>query len=165
MKYVEVTHVDAQTGVPVNDAPAKNGPKIPELKGAKYLFGDESRWPAPIPKFYLEVDDDADLSTPGVIRELDQTQLDGVKDTERSNFENKFRVERNSRLIAVDRVNPLWMEQMTQEEIDEVRAYRQALLDVPQQTGYPFGFTWPDLPVVLGGRPQSTTTDSDGTVA
>jgi len=29
MKYVEVTHVDAQTGVPVNDAPAKNGPKIP----------------------------------------------------------------------------------------------------------------------------------------
>jgi len=154
MKYIEVTHVDAQTGVPVNNAPAKNGPRLPELKGAKYLFGDESRWPTPIPKFYLEVDDDADLSTPGVIRELDQTQLDEVKEIELSNFENKFRVARNNRLGEVDRVNPIWIEQLTQSEVDEIRNYRQALLDVPQQEGYPFDFTWPDVPAILTGRPK-----------
>jgi hypothetical protein len=42
MKYIKFTYVDAQTNICVNKAPAKNGPKFPEIKGLQYLFSAES---------------------------------------------------------------------------------------------------------------------------
>jgi hypothetical protein len=47
---------------------------------------------------------------------------------------------------TVDRVNGLWWEAMTGAEKDAWREYRQALLDIPEQEGYPFETVWPVRP-------------------
>lgn len=35
------------------------------------------------------------------------------------------------------------------EDLEAVKAYRQALRDVPQQEGFPFEVVWPELPTIL----------------
>jgi len=45
----------------------------------------------------------------------------------------------------VDVVNPLRWESMSEAQRDALRAYRQALLDVPQQAGFPWDVVWPEL--------------------
>lgn len=59
----------------------------------------------------------------------------------------EVRKERDSLLTQMDRVvsNPLRWEGLTQNEKDAYATYRQALLDVPQQEGFPFNVEWPIL--------------------
>jgi hypothetical protein len=47
---------------------------------------------------------------------------------------------------TVDAINPMRWESMSPEQQDAWRAYRQALLDVPQQAGFPWNVTWPPQP-------------------
>jgi len=47
---------------------------------------------------------------------------------------------------TVDSVNPMRWESLTDEQKDAWRAYRQALLDVPQQEGFPTNIVWPEAP-------------------
>lgn len=47
---------------------------------------------------------------------------------------------------TVDSVNPMRWEALTDEQKDAWRAYRQALLDVPQQEGFPTNIIWPNIP-------------------
>ena len=47
---------------------------------------------------------------------------------------------------TVDSVNPMRWEAMSDEQKDAWRAYRQALLDVPQQEGFPNNIVWPEAP-------------------
>jgi hypothetical protein len=47
---------------------------------------------------------------------------------------------------TVDSVNPMRWEALTDEQKDAWRAYRQALLDVPQQEEFPNNVTWPTKP-------------------
>lgn len=49
---------------------------------------------------------------------------------------------------TVDSVNPMRWEAMSDEQKDAWRAYRQALLDVPQQEGFPTNIVWPEAPYV-----------------
>ncbi len=46
---------------------------------------------------------------------------------------------------TVDSVNPMRWGAMTDVQKDAWRAYRQALLGVPQQEGFPNNITWPQL--------------------
>lgn len=48
----------------------------------------------------------------------------------------------------IDTVNAVRWESFTQEQKDDMIAYRQALLDVPQQPGFPYNITWPTLPEI-----------------
>ncbi len=50
---------------------------------------------------------------------------------------------------TVDRVNPVWYATLTTEQQAELAAYRQALLDVPAQAGFPNNISWPTKPVWL----------------
>ena len=62
------------------------------------------------------------------------------------------REERDRRLSSeVDPVvsNPLRWADLSSEEQTEVAAYRTALLDVPQQPGFPHSVTWPTPPACL----------------
>ena len=62
------------------------------------------------------------------------------------------RAERDRRLSSeVDPVvsNPLRWADLSSEEQTEVAAYRTALLDVPQQPGFPHNVTWPTPPACL----------------
>jgi hypothetical protein len=49
-------------------------------------------------------------------------------------------------LETVDRVNGLWWEAMPEARKEQWREYRQALLDITGQPGYPFEVTWPERP-------------------
>lgn len=60
-----------------------------------------------------------------------------------------YRQQRNDRLAEVDRVNPVWYNSLTQEQQQELIVYRQALLDVPQQSGFPEAIDWPAKPLWL----------------
>lgn len=50
-----------------------------------------------------------------------------------------------------DRVNPMWWASMTPVEQGEVSSYRQALLDITNQFGYPMDIEWPAIPSVFKG--------------
>lgn len=56
------------------------------------------------------------------------------------------RQQRNSALSVVDRVNPVWYASLTVDQQAELVTYRQQLLAVPQQTGFPTDIVWPTKP-------------------
>lgn len=56
------------------------------------------------------------------------------------------RATRDRLLMAVDRVNPLWYASLGVERQVALQEYRQALLSVPQQPGFPESVTWPTRP-------------------
>ena len=53
---------------------------------------------------------------------------------------------RNLALEEVDKVGAVWYNTLTDQQKTELNNYRQALLDVPQQTGFPESMTWPEKP-------------------
>ena len=66
-------------------------------------------------------------------------------------LENAVKEERAKRdallQTTIDAMNPMRWESLTDTQKDAWRAYRQALLDVPQQEGFPINITWPEAPV------------------
>lgn len=63
-------------------------------------------------------------------------------------LENAVKEERAKRdallQTTIDAMNPMRWEVLTDEQKDAWRAYRQALLDVPQQEGFPTNIVWPE---------------------
>lgn len=60
-----------------------------------------------------------------------------------------IKTNRNQLLSAVDRVNPVWYSSLTPEQQNELVVYRQQLLDVPEQSGFPTQVEWPAKPAWL----------------
>jgi DNA-directed RNA polymerase subunit F len=59
----------------------------------------------------------------------------------------KIRAERNAKLAdTVDKINPLRWEAMTDDQKEDWRTYRNDLLNVPEQVGFPDNVIWPELP-------------------
>tara|TARA_R110002096_G_scaffold29150_1_gene87882 strand:+ start:188 stop:538 length:351 start_codon:yes stop_codon:yes gene_type:complete len=60
----------------------------------------------------------------------------------------QVRADRNGRLIEVDAIagNALRWAELTSDKQAEWATYRQELLDVPQQDGFPDSVTWPVQP-------------------
>ena len=48
---------------------------------------------------------------------------------------------------VVDTMNPMRWEALNEPQKQDWRDYRQALLDVPQQEGFPTNIVWPTIPV------------------
>jgi len=59
---------------------------------------------------------------------------------------DQARRNRNLLLSTVDSVNPIWYASLTQDQQLQLQTYRQALLDVPQQAGFPQTVEWPTKP-------------------
>ena len=51
--------------------------------------------------------------------------------------------------VNVDKVNPVWYNSLTTEQQQELQTYRQGLLDVPDQSGFPTDISWPTKPTWL----------------
>ena len=70
-------------------------------------------------------------------------------------LENTIIAERNKRdsllQAVVDAMNPMRWELLSDDEKQAWRDYRQALLDVPQQPGFPHEIAWPVAPEKTGG--------------
>ena len=83
MKYVIVTHVDADTKIPCTEAPMRTGPSFPELAGLNLVFDDHSRWPLSVidgiydkpPHFYGTCDDTADTTLAGVLGVITEAEF------------------------------------------------------------------------------------------
>lgn len=60
---------------------------------------------------------------------------------------DQVRAKRDNLLVAVDVVvsNPLRWADLSSDKQNEWTVYRQALLDVPQQSGFPSTVTWPPV--------------------
>jgi hypothetical protein len=56
------------------------------------------------------------------------------------------RTVRNDLLAAIDGVNYVWYSALTPSQQQELVAYRQALLDITQQAGFPGLVQWPTKP-------------------
>jgi hypothetical protein len=82
MKFIKYTYVDAQTNVCVNKAPAKNGPKEPDIKGLQFVFAAERKYPTDVPEFFGTCDDDADLSIDGCFGEITEAEFIAERQTE-----------------------------------------------------------------------------------
>jgi hypothetical protein len=52
MKYIKFTYVDAQTNICVNKAPARNGPKFPEIKVCSICFLRSATIQSDVPEFF-----------------------------------------------------------------------------------------------------------------
>ena len=70
-----------------------------------------------------------------------QEELDAAK-------AQAVRADRDQRLLVVDTIagNALRWASLSAEQQAEWAAYRQALLDIPQQAGFPNNITWPQEP-------------------
>ena len=60
--------------------------------------------------------------------------------------ERLARQTRNACLHYLDRVNPIWYASLTTDQQQQLITYRQQLLDVPQQAGFPSTIVWPTKP-------------------
>jgi hypothetical protein len=86
--HIVVTEVDHSTHIPCTIAPQRTGPSMPLVKGLKIIWQDQSTWPVSTdstgtylraPKYYGTCDDDADITIPGVLEVLTETEWDRLR--------------------------------------------------------------------------------------
>ena len=86
--YIQLTNIDADTGILCTEAPMRTGPAIPNVKGFQYIFQNESDFPistnpdgsyAETPLYYGTCDDDANTSLVGVIKILLEVEFNDAK--------------------------------------------------------------------------------------
>lgn len=71
-----------------------------------------------------------------------------VSQLDQSTAEANIRNKRDSLIEEdIDKINGIWWEQMDDTKKQEWRDYRQNLLDIPQQTGFPYNVNWPNKPL------------------
>lgn len=77
--------------------------------------------------------------------------LGKTHDEKQVEWEAAIRAERDRRLRLCDKMSPMRWNVLTEEERATWAAYRQALLDIPEQEGFPWGGVvedapWPEKP-------------------
>jgi len=86
--YIQITNIDADTGILCTQAPMRTGPAIPNVKGFQYIFQNESDFPIASnsdgslgkpPLIWGTCDDDADTTLVGVLKVLSQVEFDADK--------------------------------------------------------------------------------------
>jgi hypothetical protein len=89
--YIQITNIDADTGILCTEAPMRTGPATPNVKGFQFIFQNESDFPiasnadgslSTAPLLYGTCDDDADTSLVGVLKVLSQVEFDTDKQAE-----------------------------------------------------------------------------------
>jgi len=89
--YIQLTNIDADTGILCTESPMRTGPAIPNVKGFQFIFQNESDFPiasnadgslSTAPLLYGTCDDDADTTLVGVLKVLSQVEFDAVKQAE-----------------------------------------------------------------------------------
>lgn len=82
MKYIKYTYVDSGTNVPVNIAPAANGPKIPDVIGLEFVWARQSQYPTLVPEFFGTCPDDSDTNVPGVLGIISEVDWEVMRNDE-----------------------------------------------------------------------------------
>jgi hypothetical protein len=89
--YIQLTNIDADTGILCTEAPMRTGPAIPNVKGFQFIFQNESDFPiasnpdgslSKPPLIWGTCDDDADVELVGVLKVLSEAEFNADKETE-----------------------------------------------------------------------------------
>ena len=89
--YIQLTNIDADTGVLCTQEPMRTGPALPEVKNFQFIFANESIYPidtnadgsyAEMPLYYGTCDDDADTTLTGVVKVLSEVEFNADKQAE-----------------------------------------------------------------------------------
>lgn len=89
--YIQITNIDATTGILCTEAPMRTGPAIPNVKGFNFIFQNESDFPITsnadgslsiAPLLYGTCDDDADTTLAGVLKVLSEVEFNADKEAE-----------------------------------------------------------------------------------
>lgn len=89
--YVQITNIDAATGILCTEEPMRTGPAIPNVKGFQFIFQNESDFPIASnpdgsltkpPLLYGTCDDNADMGLVGILKVLSQAEFDADKQAE-----------------------------------------------------------------------------------
>ena len=89
--HIQITNIDADTGILCTEAPMRTGPALPNVKGFQFIFAKESAYPiacnedgslSTAPLLYGTCDDDADTNLVGVLKVLSQVEFDADKQAE-----------------------------------------------------------------------------------
>jgi hypothetical protein len=89
--YIQITNIDADTGILCTQAPMRTGPALPNVKGFQFIFQNESDFPIASnqdgsltnpPLLYGTCDDDADTTLVGILKVLSQVEFDADKQAE-----------------------------------------------------------------------------------
>ena len=89
--YIQITNIDANTGILCTEEPMRTGPATPNVKGFQFIFQNESDFPiasnpdgslSTAPLLYGTCDDDADTSLVGVLKVLSEVEFNADKQVE-----------------------------------------------------------------------------------
>jgi hypothetical protein len=89
--YIQITNIDAITGVLCTEEPMRTGPALPNVQGFEFIFQNESDFPiasnsdgsySEMPLYYGTCDDDADTTLTGVLKVLSQVEFNADKQAE-----------------------------------------------------------------------------------
>ena len=89
--YIQITNIDATTGILCTEEPMRTGPAIPNIKGFEFIFQNESDFPIASnpdgsltkpPLLYGTCDDDADTTLVGVLKVLTDVEFNADKQAE-----------------------------------------------------------------------------------
>jgi len=132
---------------------------ITEYRNAKVIEADGSRIDVEInhPEagwipYTLDITDtDMTIDNDALLELIGDDKEPFVGQTEeqiREELEANVRIQRNFLLAEMDQVisNQIRFDAMPTEKQNQWTTYRQALLDVPQQSGFPETVNWPDKP-------------------
>lgn len=93
------------------------------------------------------------VSTHNYIRTNDSDEITAVplSETERQAIGDEHKRSAHMQIeltlaATAGSISPLMWDAMSEEQKNAWRAYRQALLDVPQQPGFPYNIQWPTKP-------------------
>lgn len=150
---IVVTHVDANTGISVEQESPKNGPKLPDLPGLEVLWGRESQYPTNAPEFVCQVTPGEYSGVSGVLGTLTEAE-----EAQQREAEMQERATKRFKLLAapiVERRNGLLEDSdkcvledypLTPEKKLQWLEYRQALRDITLQASFPESVDWPEAP-------------------
>ena len=147
MKYVKAYHIDAKDGRPASEYPLRHGPAWPS-DALNASFVDRRQYPAVI---VGSLPVEADLpSGSEQISQSDHDQLLNEYRQWRAELDEKM-IEETADQMRSERDALLAKSDWTQVADAPVDAeawavYRQALRDVPQQSGFPGDIEWPTPP-------------------
>lgn len=151
---IVVTHIDNITSIPVTQAPARNGPKLPELLGLKVLWAKTSKYPTEIPEFVCKVPDGQYINIPGVLGMLTSEEeqaayVEELAAREVQSFDQRANPIRNRRneLLAASDIYVIVDYPISENKRNEWKAYRQELRDVTLQSTFPDEVIWPTEPI------------------
>lgn len=148
-----LTYVDSITGISVAQAPAKNGPKLPEFDNLRVLWAKTSLYPTEVPEFVCEIAPGQNIDVPGVlgVPTTEQEQAAYLQELSARSIQDyeqrakPIRTRRNELLTASD-VYVIVDYPISELKLQEWKAYRQALRDVTLQSTFPDTVVWPPEP-------------------